>query len=245
MLLPPLPVDNAAGTQASAPPAAPAANDDPATARAPAQAGSGDWGTYRVRRGDTLMKIAFETYGDLYRWKDLFEANRDVISNPNSLPPGKTIKFEKPSTPVEIQRNGEKYLIKLGDTLGTISNDVYGTQKKWRRIYKNNRAMIKDPNKIFAGFTLYYPFTDQDKADFEKYRGGSPEAAPALSQNTPSDAPPPPVPQQQMDAPPTPTVVAQAPSDASRAPAQAGALQDMAQKLQGGGAAPPPPPTVQ
>ena len=57
---------------------------------------------------------------------------------------------------VTIERNGESYLIKRGDTLGVISNDVYGTTRKWKKLWENNRQLIKDPNKIYAGFYLYY-----------------------------------------------------------------------------------------
>jgi nucleoid-associated protein YgaU len=44
----------------------------------------------------------------------------------------------------------------MGETLGTISSDKYGTPVKWRKIYDNNRPLIKNPNTIYAGFTLYY-----------------------------------------------------------------------------------------
>ena len=42
------------------------------------------------------------------------------------------------------------------NTLGTISNDVYGTTHKWKRLWENNRQLIKDPNRIYAGFYLFY-----------------------------------------------------------------------------------------
>ncbi|OFZ74696.1 MAG: hypothetical protein A3K03_07240 [Bdellovibrionales bacterium RIFOXYD1_FULL_44_7] len=122
---------------------------------------------YTVQEGETLMKIAFETYGDLYKWKSIFEANKEKITDPNSIPKGTIITLEKPETPFVIERSGEKYLIKLGDTLVKISDDIYGTSAKWRRLWQNNRQLIKDPNKIFAGFYLYYTMTpgDQQEAD--------------------------------------------------------------------------------
>lgn len=116
------------------------------------------------------MKISFETYGDLFKWRQIYEANRDRISDPNNVPPGTVLKLEKPSSPVQISRNGKKYLIKSGDTLGTISDDVYGTTAKWRRLWDNNREMIKDPNRIFAGFTLYYTMTPADRQELEQFR---------------------------------------------------------------------------
>lgn len=126
--------------------------------------------TYTFQSGDTLMKIAFENYGDLYRWKKIYEDNRDKIQNPNAVPVGTVLKLEKPSSPVTIDRNGEKVVIRSGDTLGKISNRVYGTLKKWKRLWENNKQMIRDPNRIFAGFSLYYTFTDEDRQYLEKHQ---------------------------------------------------------------------------
>lgn len=136
--------------------AAPAPEMAPAETASAADVGGGATGDYTVQEGDTLMKIAFETYGDLYQWRKIYESNKERISDPNAVPKGTVLKLEQPSTPVAIERNGEKYLIKPGDTLGKISNNVYGTQTQWRKLWENNRQLIKDPNKIFAGFHLYY-----------------------------------------------------------------------------------------
>ncbi|MEO5970073.1 MAG: LysM peptidoglycan-binding domain-containing protein, partial [Bdellovibrionia bacterium] len=111
---------------------------------------------YTVQAGDTLMKIAFETYGDVYKWKNILEANKDTISDPKGLKKGAILKLELPATPAVVDRNGEKYLIKTGDTLGKISGAVYGSPAKWKQIWENNKQLIHDPNKIFAGFFLYY-----------------------------------------------------------------------------------------
>ena len=113
-------------------------------------------GSYTVQKGDTLMKIAYETYGNVYRWKAIYEANRDKISDPNRVPSGVVLKIDKPNEPVNVERNGERYEIRRGDTLGKISNNVYGTPGKWKKLWENNRQLIRDPNKIFAGFSLYY-----------------------------------------------------------------------------------------
>lgn len=117
--------------------------------------GSSGGVVYRVKSGDTLMKISFENYGDLYRWREILEANRGKITDPNHIPPGTELSLNGAGM-VQIERNGEQYLIKRGDTLGTISKDVYGTPRKWKRLWENNRQLIKDPNKIYAGFYLYY-----------------------------------------------------------------------------------------
>jgi nucleoid-associated protein YgaU len=116
---------------------------------------AGDGVAYQVKKGDTLMKIAFEQYGDLYRWKEIYEANRENIQDPNHVPPGTQLTLNG-SGMVQVERNGERYMIKHGETLGMISSTVYGTPRKWKKLWENNRQLIKDPNKIYAGFYLYY-----------------------------------------------------------------------------------------
>jgi nucleoid-associated protein YgaU len=117
---------------------------------------SGEAEQYTVQPGDTLMKIAFETYGDLYQWHRIYDLNRDRLHDANQIAPGTVLQLEKPSSHVQIERNGDKYLIKHGDTLASISGEVYGDRAQWRKIYQNNRQLIHDPNRIFAGFYLYY-----------------------------------------------------------------------------------------
>jgi nucleoid-associated protein YgaU len=193
--------------QAQAQPQPPTPPEQPQTAQAetpatpPSPAGSGNFDNYTVQQGDTLMKVAFETYGDLYRWKGILEANRDKIKDPNHIPAGTVLKVEKPATSVSVERNGEKYLIKTGDTLGTISNDVYGTKSKWKKLWENNKQMIHDPNRIFAGFYLYYqPDGSVPKTD-------SPSVTPAPMAETKAVAPP--------------AVTTTPAADTSRAPASA------------------------
>lgn len=148
--------------------------EDPALTVAPAtepvSIQEGELGEYTVQNGDTLMKIAFYLYGDINRWRSLFEQNQDILKNANTLEVGKTLKYEKTSSDPAIEKNGEPYLVKEGDTLGTISYQIYATSKKWRKLYENNRTLIQDPNKIYAGFYLYYQMTEQEKQEAERLR---------------------------------------------------------------------------
>jgi nucleoid-associated protein YgaU len=137
----------------TSPPPAPA--EEPSLASAGSGSVAGEVTRYRVKRGDTLMKIAFENYGDLYRWKEILDGNQSVLKDPNQIEPG-TFLMLSGAGMVTIERNGEKYLIKSGDTLGLISNEVYGTQAKWKKLWENNRQLIRNPNRIYAGFNLYY-----------------------------------------------------------------------------------------
>jgi len=43
---------------------------------------------YVVKSGDTLSKIAKDLYGDANRWREIFQANKEQIENPNLIRPG-------------------------------------------------------------------------------------------------------------------------------------------------------------
>ncbi|HEX5473398.1 MAG TPA: LysM peptidoglycan-binding domain-containing protein [Vicinamibacterales bacterium] len=55
--------------------------------------GSSSARTYTVKAGDTLSKIAREHLGDANAYTRIFEANRDVLSDPNKIQPGQTLKI--------------------------------------------------------------------------------------------------------------------------------------------------------
>ena len=48
---------------------------------------------YTVQSGDSLSKIAQQQYGDGKKWRAIFEANRDQISNPELIHPGQVLKI--------------------------------------------------------------------------------------------------------------------------------------------------------
>jgi nucleoid-associated protein YgaU len=54
---------------------------------------SGAESTYTVRPGDTLSKIAKEKLGDANAYNEIFEANRDQLSDPNKIKPGQVLKI--------------------------------------------------------------------------------------------------------------------------------------------------------
>ncbi len=49
--------------------------------------------TYVVQSGDTLSSIALALYGDADRWSEIFEANRDKLSDPNLVHPGQELRI--------------------------------------------------------------------------------------------------------------------------------------------------------
>ena len=128
--------------------------DSPAAPEVAAESAVGAVGTYTVEGNETLMLIAFKIYGDYAKWKEIKKMNPGL--DYNSMKVGEKIKYPVPAVAFVWNPSGNPYLINRGDTHGLISKDVYKTEKRWQEIFANNKPMIKKPDLIFAGFTLYY-----------------------------------------------------------------------------------------
>jgi nucleoid-associated protein YgaU len=57
---------------------------------APAQAPAR---THTVVKGDSLSKIAKRVYGDAQQWRRIYDANRDIVSDPDLIYPGQVLKL--------------------------------------------------------------------------------------------------------------------------------------------------------
>ena len=49
--------------------------------------------TYVVRAGDSLSAIAQKYYGDANRWKEIWEANKDKVPDPNLITVGQELRI--------------------------------------------------------------------------------------------------------------------------------------------------------
>ena len=49
--------------------------------------------TYVVVTGDSLSKIAKREYGDPNKWRTIYEANKDLIHDPDLIYPGQELKI--------------------------------------------------------------------------------------------------------------------------------------------------------
>lgn len=75
---------------------------------------------------------------------------------------------------------GRKYTIVQGDNLSHISSAAYGNPRKWRVIWKANKATLRsgDPNLIFPGEVIFIPGNvETEKAELEA-RGASASTIP-------------------------------------------------------------------
>jgi nucleoid-associated protein YgaU len=48
---------------------------------------------YTVKKGDSLSQIAKEVYGDASKWKQIYEANKDQIKNPDLIYPDQVLEI--------------------------------------------------------------------------------------------------------------------------------------------------------
>lgn len=114
---------------------------------------------YTVQRGDTLWKIAEKFYGTGMYWSQIYEDNKNVISNPNRIYAGQELVIRVTtyiSKGMDESGKSTYYIVKKGDTLSEIAKKIYGHRRYWRKIHKANE-MIFDPNRIYVGQRILIP----------------------------------------------------------------------------------------
>lgn len=54
-----------------------------------------NYDSYQVKSGDSLSKIAQQFYQDPKKFQQIYDANKDLLKNPNQIKPGQTLKIPK------------------------------------------------------------------------------------------------------------------------------------------------------
>ena len=117
--------------------------------------------SYVVQAGDTLGKIAMKIYGDQSFWKEINDLSG--LENPNLIYPGNVVYYRLTETTQSFAAAYEntpkgEVTVQQGDTLSTISAQVYGDQSHWQSIWRANDK-IDNPDKLSVGEIVY--FVDQ------------------------------------------------------------------------------------
>jgi nucleoid-associated protein YgaU len=81
---------------AAEPPASKAQSPEAAEPAEPAAPEEGEARTYTVVSGDTLWKIAERMYGNGSQYMKIFEANTDLLENPDRIFPGQKLVIPEP-----------------------------------------------------------------------------------------------------------------------------------------------------
>jgi nucleoid-associated protein YgaU len=127
--------------------------------------------TYVIQRGDLLSTISKKFYGTTGKWREIYEANRDVISNPDVLSVGTEIVIPDISADragdaaVRAERRepgtregaGRTHKVASDDTLYSIAAKYYGDGNQWRKIHDANKSKIPNPNVLTVGTELVIP----------------------------------------------------------------------------------------
>ncbi len=100
-----------------------------------------------------------------------------VSSTQAAVPPSGDIAAASPGEtsgepqPGNLPEKGAKllYLVRKGDTLGTIAKKLYGNTGKWKQLASDNN--LKNPNRIYAGDSLYYTLNEKSAGYAEKMEG--------------------------------------------------------------------------
>jgi len=71
----------------------PASNDAPDFSNVQSGGSSTATKVYEVKSGDSLSKIAKREYGDANAWNRIFEANKDILKDPDKIYPGQKLKI--------------------------------------------------------------------------------------------------------------------------------------------------------
>lgn len=111
--------------------------------------------THNIVEGECLWTIASYHYyfNDGTKWPQIYERNRDTISDPNLIYAGHTLIVPVPMI--------SSYTVVDGDFLGKIAGYgvVYGDRGMWPQLYEANRSIVSDPNLIYPGQVLTVPRT--------------------------------------------------------------------------------------
>ena len=124
--------------------------------------------SYVVKAGQTLSDVAGDLLGSRGRWKELYEANKDKLPDPDHVVVGMTLTFpsdkatapsrtpEASTTAASAPRSssGKTYTVAKGDTLYSIARAQLGNGNRWREIAKLNGI---DGSSLRAGAELRMP----------------------------------------------------------------------------------------
>ncbi|MFH1287253.1 MAG: LysM peptidoglycan-binding domain-containing protein [bacterium] len=106
---------------------------------------------YKVIEGDCLWVIAKmeKIYGDPYKWKKIYWANRDKIKDPDLIYPDQV--FDIPRGIIGAGPRPSEYEVVQGDCLWKIAglDKIYGDPYQWPKIYKANKGLIDSPELIY------------------------------------------------------------------------------------------------
>lgn len=129
--------------------------DGPSTSEIQVTKNNTEKGTHIVLKGESLWKIAQQYYNDGNKWVNIAKANN--LETPSVITAGVTLEIPDNETTLEqVQvQDTDTYVVKSGDTLWDIAQNVLGDGNRWTEISKANN--LTQPSIIHTGNTLKIP----------------------------------------------------------------------------------------
>ena len=97
-----------------------------------------------VRSGETLQDISKQYFKTVRRWKQIADANRGVLPNPDRLRSGVRLVIPDASVRTEVRRvrevvDARTYTVRSGDSLSSIADRELGDPQRYPEIKRRNR----------------------------------------------------------------------------------------------------------
>jgi nucleoid-associated protein YgaU len=124
-----------------------------------------------VQSGDTLSSIAARWFGDHRKWDLIADAN-DV--DPDRLRVGQRLRLPardraardhaardapRSRTASRTPARPRRYVVRTGDTLSSIADDLWDDPALWKHLYAANRNVVSNPDRLAVGMRLAVPDT--------------------------------------------------------------------------------------
>lgn len=112
---------------------------------------------YAWKQGDTFAALAQRFYGSKDKVARLTKANEGRTEASLKVDERIWVPIAESSKQALADDGGKVYVVKAGDVLSNISQQFYGTSKKWQKILDANRDTLSSPEKLKPGMRLRIP----------------------------------------------------------------------------------------
>ena len=129
-----------------------------ATAAVPTSAGlpgSATGTRVHVQAGDSLWSLAEDHLGQGEDWTRIWQANRDTLTDPSTIPVGATLTIPPARTAFRAPVGWT--IVQSGETLRELAHRELGDESRWPEIYHLNSHRIADPDLLRPGWQLRLP----------------------------------------------------------------------------------------
>jgi len=108
-----------------------------------------------VQAGDSLWSLAEDHLGQGEDWPRIWQANRDTLTDPSTIPVGATLTI--PPARTAFRAPAGWTTVQSGETLREIAHRELGDESRWPEIYHLNSHRIADPDLLRPGWQLRLP----------------------------------------------------------------------------------------